>query len=148
MQLGKTEQEMSQGIEAGNISLLKRTYEWVNRMMNGAGHRVTREDVQGFFAPDAIMITNDKTKCTGIDAHVKHFEEIQKRTRSVTFHPFEIVVAHCDRVGVYFKIDVRYLDGREGKINVAGFFLVRDQRIANFTEVAHFDGAELKLENH
>ena len=139
---------MSQGIETANITLLKRTYEWANRMMSGAGHRVTREDVQAFFAPDAVMITNNKTKCTGVDAHVKHFEEIQRKTRSVIFHPFEIVVAQGDRVGVYFTIDVRYLDERKGKIDVAGFFLIRDQRIANFTEVAHFDGAELKLENH
>jgi hypothetical protein len=139
---------MSQCIEAGNIALLKRTYEWANRMMSGAGHRVSREDVKGFFAPDAVMITNDKTKCTGIDAHVKHFEEIQKKTRSVVFHPFEIVVAQGDRVGVYFKIDVQYLDGRRGKIYIAGFFALRDQRITNFTEVAHFDGAELELGNH
>lgn len=139
---------MSRDVEAGNITLLKRTYEWANRMMSGAGHRVTREDVGGFFAPDAVMMTNDKTKCTGIDAHIKHFEEIQKKTRSVVFHPFDIIVAQGDRVGVYFKIDVRYLDGRDGKIYVAGFFLIRDQRIANFTEVAHFEGAELKLENH
>jgi hypothetical protein len=139
---------MSQCIEAGNIDLLKRTYEWANRMMSGAGHRVSREDVKGFFAPDAVMITNDKTKCTGIDAHVKHFEEIQKKTRSVVFHPFEIVVAQGDRVGVYFKIDVQYLDGRRGKIYIAGFFALRDQRITNFTEVAHFDGAELELGNH
>ena len=148
MHTGKTEQDMSRDIEAENVNLLKRTYEWANRMMSGAGHQVTREEVKGFFAPDAVMMTNDKTKCTGIDAHVKHFEEIQKKTRSVAFHPFEIVVAQGDRVGVYFKIDVRYLDGREAKIYIAGFFLMRDQRIANFTEVAHFEGAELKLESH
>jgi hypothetical protein len=139
---------MSRDLEAGNITLLKRTYEWANRLMSGTGHRVTREDVEGFFAPDAVMMTNDKTKCTGIDAHVKHFEEIQKKTRSVVFHPFEIIVAQGDRVGVYFKIDVRYLDGRDAKIYIAGFFLIRAERIANFTEVAHFEGAELKLDNH
>ena len=148
MQPGKTEPATVKGVEPGNIALLKRTYEWANRMTSGAGHRVTREDVMGFFASDAVMITNDKTKCTGVDAHVKHFEEIQKKTRSVVFHPFEIVVAQGDRVGVYFTIDVRYLDGREGTIYIAGFFLIRDQRIANFTEVAHFEGAELKLEDH
>ena len=139
---------MSRDIEAENVNLLKRTYEWANRMMSGAGHQVTREEVKGFFAPDAVMMTNDKTKCTGIDAHVKHFEEIQKKTRSVVFHPFDIIVAQGDRVGVYFKIDVRYLDGRDGKIYIAGFFLIRNQRIVNFTEVAHFEGAELKLESH
>jgi len=139
---------MSQDINAENIALLKRTYEWVNRLMSGSGEQVNRTDVEKFFAPDAVMITNEKTKCTGIEAHVKHFEEIQRKTRSVVFHPFEIVVAQHDRVGVYFKIDVRYSDGRDAKIYVAGFFRVRAQKIVNFTEVAHFDGAELKLNDH
>jgi hypothetical protein len=139
---------MSQDVNAENIALLKRTYEWVNRLMSGSGEQVTRADVEKFFAPDAVMITNDKTKCTGIEAHLKHFEEIQRKTRSVVFHPFEIVVAQNGRVGVYFKIDVRYSDGRDAKIYIAGFFLIRARKIVNFTEVAHFDGAELKLENH
>jgi hypothetical protein len=139
---------MSRDIETENVALLERTYEWANRMMSGAGHRVTREDVEQFFARDAVMITNNQTKCAGIEPHLKHFEEIQHKTRSVVFHPFEIIVAAGDRVGVYFKIDVRYKDGRDGKIYIAGFFLIRAQRICNFTEVAHFDGAELKLDSH
>jgi ketosteroid isomerase-like protein len=139
---------MPQQVEAENVILLKRSYEWANRVMGGAGHRVTLEDVERFFARDAVMITNDQTKCTGIEAHLKHFEEIQKKTRSVVFHPFEIVVAQGDRVGVYFKIDVRYLDGKDAKIFVAGFFRICDGRIVNFVEVAHFEGAEFKLQNH
>jgi hypothetical protein len=139
---------MAHDISAANITVLKRTYEWANRVMSGSGEPVTRADVDKFFAPDAVMITNDKRKCTGIEAHLKHFEEIQRKTLSVVFHPFEIVVAQNDRVAVYFKIDARYSDGRDAKIYIAGFFLMRAHKIVNFTEVAHFDGAELKLENH
>jgi hypothetical protein len=142
------EQNMTADVEAQNVALLRRCYEWANRLMSGAGHPVTRHDVEQFFAPDASMVTNDTLKCQGVAAHVKHFEEIQKKTRSVLFHPFEIVVARGERVGVYFKIDVKYADGRDAKIFIAGFFLVRNQRIADFTEVAHSDGAELQLENH
>jgi hypothetical protein len=142
------EPDETAGTEAANIALLRRCYEWANRLMNGARDAVTRHDVEQFFAADASMVTNDVLKCQGIPAHVEHFEEIQRKTRSVIFHPFDIAVAQGERVGVYFKIDVKYTDDREGRIFIAGFFLVRDQRIVDFTEVAHFEGAELRLENH
>ena len=139
---------MTSNVEADNIALLRSSYEWANRVMNGQGHKVTHEDVAGFFAPDASMVTNNKVKCKGLAAHIKHFEEIQKKASSVVFHPFEIIVAQGDRVGVYFTIDVKYADGRDAKIFIAGFFLVCEGKIRNFTEVAYFDGAEMQLENH
>src|SRR5882757_2688199 len=129
---------MTVSTETENIAVLKRSYEWANKAMDGSGHPVTRAQVERFFAADAKMATNDKVKCTGIDAHVEHFTEIQKKTREVVFHPFETIVAQGDRVGVYFKIDVLYSDGRNAKIIVCGVFQLRDRKIVNFTEVAHF----------
>ena len=136
-------------IEQQNVDALKRMYEWANGLMtSGERQKVKRTDIERYFAPEAEMITNDQIKCKGIDAHVRHFEEIQKKTRAVVFHPFEIITAQADRVGVYFKINAQYADGRDGKIFIAGFFLFRDLKVVNFTEVAHFEGAELHLENH
>lgn len=135
-------------IEEQNVAALRRTYEWANRVMNGERQKVLASDVATYFASEAEMITNNQVKCRGIESHIRHFEEIQSKTRSVVFHPFEIVVAQGDRVGVHFKIDVRYADGRDAKIFIAGFFHLCDLKIVNFTEVAHFEGAELRLENH
>ena len=134
--------------EQQNVESLKRTYEWANRILNANREPFRRSDMEKYFAPDAVMITNNQLKCRGIDAHVKHFEELQKKTRSLVFHPFEIVAAQGDRVGVYFNIDAEFSDGRKAKIFVSGFFRLRDMKIVNFTELAHFEGDKLHLENH
>jgi ketosteroid isomerase-like protein len=134
--------------EEQNVDLLKRTYEWANRVLNANRQAFSRGDIEKYFASDAEMITNNQLKCRGIDAHVKHFEELQKKTRSLAFHPFEIVAAQGDRVGVYFNIDAEFSDGRKAKIFIAGFFRLRDMKIVNFTEIAHFEGDQLHLENH
>jgi ketosteroid isomerase-like protein len=134
--------------EQQNVETLKRTYEWANRILNANREKFNRGDVERYFAPDAEMITNEQLKCRGIEAHIRHFEELQKKTRSLVFHPFEIITAQGDRVGVYFKIDAEFADGRQAKIFISGFFRLRDGKIVNFTEIAHFDGAELRLENH
>jgi hypothetical protein len=136
-------------IEQQNIDALKRMYQWANRILSGSERpKVLRSDVERYFAADAAMVTNDQVKCKGIDAHLRHFEELQEKTRSVVFHPFEIITAQGDRVGVYFKIDARFADERNAKILISGFFLFRDLKVVNFTEVAHFEGAHLHLENH
>jgi ketosteroid isomerase-like protein len=134
--------------EDENIAALRRMYDWANRVMGEERQKVTRSDVEQFFAADAEMFTNEQLKCRGIETHVQHFEEIQAKTRSLRSHPFEIVTAQGDRVGVYFKIDVHYSDGRQARILIAGFFRMRDKKIVNFTEVAHFEGAKLDLQNH
>jgi hypothetical protein len=146
--LGQKDKTMAPNVEMENVALLKSSYEWANRVMSGDGLKVNLEDVERFFASDATMVTNDKMKCKGLDAHVKHFQEIQKKAASVVFHPFEITVAQGERVGAYFKIDVKYADGRTATIFIAGFFLIRNGKIRNFTEVAHFEGAEMHLDNH
>ena len=67
---------------------------------------------------------------------------------NLNFSSIETTVADEDRVGVQFKIDVEYSDGRRTQIFVAGFFGLRDAKIDNFTEVAHFEGNVFHLENH
>jgi hypothetical protein len=134
--------------EQENVDSLKRIYEWTNRILGANRQEFRRADVEKYFAPDADMITNNQLKCRGIEAHIKHFEELQKKTRSLVFHPFEIVAAQGDRVGVYFNIDAQFADGREAKIYISGFFRMRDQKVVNFTELAHFEGETLHLDNH
>ena len=134
--------------EQQNVDLLKSVYEWANRILNANRQPFRRSDMEKYFAQDAEMITNNQLKCRGLEAHVKHFEELQKKTRSLVFHPFEIVAAQGDRVGVYFKIDAEFSDGRKAKIFISGFFRLREMKIVNFTEIAHFEGDQLRLENH
>ena len=134
--------------EQQNVDLLTRLYEWANRTLNATRQPFSRSDIEKYFAPDAEMITNNQTKCRGIDAHVKHFEELQKKTRSLVFHPFEIIAAQGDRVGVYFNIDAEFSDGGKAKIFIAGFFRLQNAKIMSFTEISHFEGEQLHLENH
>jgi hypothetical protein len=42
---------------------------------------------------------------------------------------------------------VVYCDGRKAQIAIAVFFRLRDAKIANFTEVEHFEGDAFDLEN-
>jgi hypothetical protein len=134
--------------EAANVAVLKRSYAWANQVMGTKRDPIVLADIETFFAAEAEMVTNDKMKCKGLQAHLKHFQEIQSKTRNVVFDPFEITVADEDRVGVYFKIHVEYCDGRKTRIFVAGFFRLSNEKIVNFTEIAHFEGDVFHLENH
>jgi hypothetical protein len=57
-------------------------------------------------------------------------------------------VEQNNTVGVFYHIDVVMKDGAPGRVLVCAFFELRGGKAAKMTEIAHFEGALLHLENH
>jgi hypothetical protein len=62
--------------------------------------------------------------------------------------PMAIRVEQNSTVGVFYHIDVVMKDGAPGRVLVCAFFELRGGKAAKMTEIAHFEGAQLHLENH
>ena len=51
-------------------------------------------------------------------------------------------------MGAYYHVDIVSADGSTGRVLVTAFFDIADGKATKMTEVAHFEGMQLKLENH
>jgi ketosteroid isomerase-like protein len=131
------------------IDVVLRTFHWFNNVYSTPGHVVTREEVEREFTPDARMIANGQLKCAGIDAHLAHFREMQKKIRSFKIRiPLEETVTTVDEAAAYYKIDYVTTEGTPGIIHDSAIWKIRDGRIALMVETVNFEGREVPLENH
>jgi len=136
----------SNAMPAGRIP--EDLYSWFNSLQ-GRTAPVTAEEVRQMWTDDCQMITNGQVKCTGIPAFVKHFNEIRDKLKAWKVAlPMSIRVEQNNTVGVSYHIDVVMKDGAPGKVLICAFFELRGGKAAKMTEIAHFEGAELHLENH
>ena len=123
-------------------------YSWFNSL-EGRSSPVTAQEVGEMWTDDCQMITNGQVKCTGIPAFVKHFNEIRDKLKTWKVAlPMAIRVEQNSTVGVFYHIDVVMKDGAPGRVLVCAFFELRGGKAAKMTEIAHFEGAQLHLENH
>jgi SnoaL-like domain len=123
-------------------------YHWFNSL-DGRSVPVTAEEVREMWTDDCQMITNGQVKCSGIPAFVKHFNEIRNKLQTWKVAlPLAIRVEQNNTVGVSYHIDVVMKDGAPGRVLICAFFELRGGKAVKMTEVAHFEGAELHLENH
>jgi hypothetical protein len=126
----------------------ERAYEWFNSLL-GRTEPVTPEELREMWTEDCLMITNGQVKCTGIAAFVKHFNEIRSKLKSWQVAlPLTIRVEQGNTVAVYYHIDIVSADGSAGRALVTAFFNIVDGKATRMTEIAHFEGMHLKLENH
>jgi hypothetical protein len=96
-----------------------------------------------------MMITNGQVKCTGIPAFVKHFNEIRQKLKSWEVElPLAIKVSAQSRIAVYYRINLVKPDKSTGTVYIGAFFDTTNGKFSRMTEVAHFEGAQLTLENH
>jgi len=131
------------------IDVVMGNFKWFNEVMATPGHVITREEVEGRFAPDAQMIANGQLKCAGIDAHLKHFQELQKKLKSVRVRlPLEESMTNAHECAAYYKIDYVMADGSPGVVHDSALWRVRDGKVALMVESAAFEGPEIPLENH
>ena len=123
-------------------------YTWFNSL-DGRTAPVTAEEVREMWTDDCQMMTNGQVKCTGIPAFVKHFNEIRDKLKTWKVAlPMAIRVEQNSTVGVFYHIDVVMKDGAPGRVLVCAFFELRGGKAVKMTEIAHFEGAQLHLENH
>jgi hypothetical protein len=136
-------------MEQKAIDVVVRTFEWFNAVMTKPGHVVSRDEVERRFTDDAKMIANGQLKCAGIEAHLKHFQEIQKKLKSFRIRlPLELSISTTDEAAAYYKIDYVSADGSAGIIHDSAIWKIRDHKFALMVETVSFEGTEVPLDNH
>lgn len=131
------------------IDVVVRTFEWFNAVMAKPDHVISRTEVERQFTADAQMITNGQLKCAGIDAHLKHFQELQKKLKSFRIRlPVEVSISTENEAAAYYQIDYVSIDGSGGIIHDNAIWRIRDRKFALMVETVSFEGNEIMLENH
>ena len=132
-----------------SIEVVTNVLEWCMDKLATPGYVFTREDLAGRFTEDAQMITNGQLKCAGLDAHLLHFQEVQKKTNMIRIRfPLEVSISNENESAAYYKIDYVMKDGTAGVVHDSALWKTRDGKIALMVECAAFDGPEIPLENH
>jgi len=136
-------------MEQKAIEVVIRTFEWFNAVMTNRGHVISRKEIESRFAEDAQMIANGQLKCAGIDAHLKHFQELQKKLSSFRIRlPLEVSISTADEAAAYYKIDYVSSEGAGGIIHDSAIWKIRDGKFALMVETVSFEGREVALDNH
>ena len=85
-------------MSSSTLQVVIRTFEWFNEVMANPAARISRADVEAHFTPDARMVANGQLKCAGIDAHLAHFQELQRKLTSFRIRiPLQDSVAGEDK---------------------------------------------------
>jgi hypothetical protein len=131
------------------IDVVMANFRWFNEVMEKPDYVITRKEVAQRFAPDARMIANGQLKCAGIDAHLKHFQELQTRLKSLRVRfPLEESITNANECAAYYKIDYVMADGSAGIVHDSALWRVSDGKVALMVESAAFEGPEIPLDNH
>jgi hypothetical protein len=131
------------------IDAVMRNFKWFNEVMAIPGHVISREEVERGFTSDARMVANGQLKCAGIEAHVEHFKELQKKLKSLRVRlPLEESITNANECAAYYKIDYVMADGTSGIVHDSALWRVQDGKVALMVETAAFEGPEIPMENH
>lgn len=131
------------------IDVVTRMLSWFPEVMKQPGYSITREEVESRFCADARMITNGQIKCDGIEAHLQHFRELQRKLKSLRIRfPLEESISGASECAAYYKIDYVMADGSAGVVHDSALWKVRDGKVALMVETAAFEGPQIPLDNH
>ncbi|HEY0939914.1 MAG TPA: nuclear transport factor 2 family protein [Steroidobacter sp.] len=130
------------------VQIVRDLFDWYNETIAAGRAAVTREDVQRYFTDDAVMITNEKVKCSGIDAHFHHFQDIARKMSAMAIRPFDILVEEGNRAAGYYRIDFKDKEGKSGTVLDMAFWEFRDGKIARMVELVDFVGPRVEIENY
>lgn len=128
------------------IAVVQELFSWYNQLI-AERRQVTRQDVERFFTGDAVMIANNRVKCRGIEAHLKHFHDLSDQMKETEIQPFDIILSTPDRAAAYYRINFVGRDGSQGTIYDMAIWDVRDGKIERMTEVIHVEGARVALKD-
>lgn len=131
------------------IDIVMATFKWFNEVMAKPDHVITREEVEQRFATDARMIANGQLKCAGVDAHLKHFQELRTRLKSLKIRfPLEECITNANECAAYYKIDYVMANDSAGVVHDTALWRVKDGKVSLMVETAVFEGPEIPLDNH
>jgi ketosteroid isomerase-like protein len=146
-QAGARIQDVMSSNQDGTIQIVNDLFAWFNKTV-AEGGTITKADVQRYFTDDAVMIANNRVKCRGIDAHLQHFDDLTAKMKSTEIQPFELVVEGEGRAAGYYRINFKAVDGTEGTIFDLAIWEFRAGKIARMTEIIHFEGAQVSLNDY
>ena len=136
-------------MESKAIDIVVKAFEWFNATMGRSDIVIARADIERLFTPDAKMVANGQVKCAGIDAHLKHFQEIQKKLEKFCIRlPLEVSISNQNEAAAYYKIDYTPVGGTPGIIHDSALWHVRDNKLALMVETVAFEGRDVALDNH
>jgi hypothetical protein len=131
------------------IDVVLSNFRWFNEVMENPGYVITREEVAQRFAPEARMVANGELLCLGVDAHLKHFQELQGRLKSCKVRiPPEEFITSANECAAYYKIDYVMADGSAGVVHDSALWRVKDGKVALMVESAAFEGPQIPLDKH
>ncbi len=126
-----------------NKAQVLKTFAWFNQhSTSGSKLVLSKKMIADYFNDDAVMVTNGKLACKGIDEHFTHFVEFQDKLKSMKTGEFFNVSAKGDNVYLHYTLNVEKLNGDKDLIHVAGYMTLKNDKISAFHEVIHHDKQE------
>jgi hypothetical protein len=131
------------------IDVVMGNFKWFNKVMETPGYVISREEVAQRFSPDARMVANGQLLCAGVDAHLKHFQELQGRLKTCKVRiPLEESITNANECAAYYKIDYVMHDGAAGVVHDSALWRVENGKVALMVESAAFEGPQIPLDQH
>ena len=139
---------MSTGGLETSLAVVEEVFRWFNNL----GARkigLNKSDLDQHFTTDVTMTINEKVMCQGVDAMFQRFVEMLDKTES--WHvavPLETGLSEADLAAASYQY--RFVDARKsrGTAHVIAIWRVRQGKIAEIKEMAHFEEEELVLHQY
>lgn len=131
-----------------SLAVVEAVFHWFNNL--GAQKiSLNRSDLDQHFTPDVTMTINEKVMCKGVDAMFQRFTEMLAKTES--WHvpvPFETALSEGDLAAASYQY--RFVDAgkSKGTAHIIAIWRVRQGKIAEIREMAHFEKEELVLQQY
>ena len=109
------------------VNLVHNMFHYFNQLNQ---KNLTLKDIESFYTPDVLMITNDQLIAKGYSAFFKHFQEMMQHADHFHFVSEEDFVIN-DQVISKYKIKMP-----SGTIHVMAIFHFKDNKIDRWDEVA------------
>lgn len=132
-------QHINQITTTDEITHVINTFQWFNQQVTenrDARIKLTLEDVGRYFSENAVMITNGKIVCQGLEEHYQHFVEFQQKFKSMqTAMPFKVIESNNNKVWLHYTIDTVDNTGKKDAILVMGYMQLAQGKIDRFEEL-------------
>jgi len=129
--------------EQANTAQVLKTFAWFNQHSTPRSKLVlSKKMIAEYFNEDAVMVTNGKVACKGIEEHFTHFVEFQDKLKSMKTGEFFNVSAKGDKVYLHYTLHVEKLTGDKDLVHVAGYMTLKNNKISAFNEVIHHEKSD------
>lgn len=124
--------------------LVNSFYQWFNEV-GDPNNPITMEDVQDFFAPDAVMFSNGKIVAKNTKEMFLYFEAIRTNNKSTqVLLPFTDIIISGNRAAVSYVINSTGSNDQHFKIYIIAILQFAKGKITEFSEVVYKEPVVIK----